>query len=207
MAHPRRSELLHWVPEGQEPRGTLAVPLWPERIEYQKDEEFFKGETPLGRSRKSPRQVWTDVALRGVLPALGFACVAMWLWIAYAGDGDAVWQAYSLSISWLSLVSLLVGSHLLYKAACFRRVLTGRCLPESAPLLSEGFLSHQSVFRAGIVLMGVGAGLWGLLGAMDPLLLPVAAFSSLLWVLWPLWFIHLLQKKPEKVEDEGRSRR
>jgi hypothetical protein len=207
MAHRRRSELLHWVPEAQDPRSVLAVPLWPERIEYKTGDEFYQGQTPLGRSRKSQRLLWLELAFQGLLPAVGFALVAMWFWIAYAGNGEALWQLYSLSISCLAILGLQVGSHMLYKAACFRRVLTGRCLPASAPVLSAGFLSHQRVSQVGIALTGLGVGLSVLLWAMDPLLLPVATSVSLLWVLWPLWCIHLLQKEPEKPEDEGRSRR
>ncbi len=95
----------------------------------------------------------------------------------------------------------------MYRAACFRRLLLGRVLPESCRVLSSGFLAHNSVQKAAVVLVVFGVGLALLIATMDPLLLPVAAASSLLWVLWPLWGIHLLQKHPEAIEHEGRALR
>ncbi len=207
MANSRRSELLHWVPDGADPRRILTVHFWAEAAQFKKGESVFQGKTPLGRSRKEARSLWVDLAFGGLWPVVAFAFVSMWIWIAYAGNGEAVWQMYSLGVSMLSIWAIQVGSHLLYRAACFRRFLVGRCLPESCTMLSEGFLSHRSTVQTGMVLSVLGLAAGALLGAMDPYLLPVAATASLLWVLWPLWGIHLLQKTPEKTEDAGRSRR
>ena len=207
MSSSRRSELLHWIPESADPRRTLLVCFWAEEVSFKKEENLFEGLTPLGRERKDQRAYWIDLAFGGMWPAVIFAAVCMWFWIAYAGNGEGVWQLYSLSISLAAVLTLQVGSNLLYRSACFRRFLAGRVLAESCPVLASGCLAHNSVQVAGFGLVATGIGLSVLLTAMDPLLLPVAAASSLLWVLWPLWGIHLLQKHPEAVEHEGRPLR
>ena len=207
MANSRRSELLHWVPDGGDPRNLLAVPFWPEHIDYKKGSEHFEGPTPMGKERPSLMMSLVETGVGRIWPAIAFSMVAIWLWVAYAGRGQAVWQFYSLPIAFLTSLMLLVGSNLAYRAACFRRVITGRCLPESAPQLSEGLLSHRLVVRLSVVCLGIGLALCALLSAMEALLLPVALLSSLIWVLWPLWAIHLLQKEPELPHDQRRSRR
>jgi hypothetical protein len=198
MAHPRRSELLHWVAEDQDPRKLLAVPLWAEHIHFDKGETTYAGETPQGRARRSPLSLWTEAAFSNILPALGFAWFCLWMWVAYAGSGELIWQAYSLGISGLAVTALQMGANLTYKSQCFRGMLQGRIRAKSAPLLSKGLLSYGAVKRAGHVLLVVGIALSILLKTMDPVLLPVAAAFSLIWVLWPMWLIHLLQKEPEK---------
>lgn len=207
MQNSRRSELLHWVPEGADPRRVLAVSFWTESLSYRKGEELLEGPTPLGRTRKDASKIWLDQCFTGILPAVVFSLVSMWLWVAYAGNGEVVWQFYGLLLSCAFLVTLQVGTHLLYRAGCFRRVLLGRCLPESSPILSEGFLSYRACKQAGTAFVGLSLGLAVGLSAMDSVLLAVAGASSLLWILWPLWVVHLLQKTPEKVEYEGRPRR
>jgi len=198
MAHPRRSELLHWVAEDQDARRLLAVPLWAEHIHFDNGETTFVGETPQGRTRRSPLSLWKEATFSNILPALAFAWFCLWMWVAYAGSGNLIWQAYSLAISGMAVSSLQMGANLTYKSQCFRGMLQGRIRPESAPLLSQGLLAYGAVKRAGLVLLGVGVVLSLLLKAMDPVLLPVASAVSLIWVLWPMWFIHLLQKEPEK---------
>jgi hypothetical protein len=198
LAHPRRSELLHWVPEDQDPRRLLAVPLWAEHIQFDKGEESFSGETPQGRDRPRAAHCWKEAAFSNILPALGFAWFSLWMWVAYAGSGDLIWQAYSLGLSGLAVTGLQVGSNLLYKSQCFRGFLTGRILAKSCPVLARGLLPYETVKRTGLSLLGLGLGLAVLVNAMDPVLLPVAGAVSLIWVLWPMWTIHLLQKEPEK---------
>ena len=207
MKNSRRSELLHWVPEEADPRRILAVSFWAESLSYRRGEELLEGLTPLGRTRREASKIWLDQCFTGILSAVVFSLVCMWLWVAYAGNGEVIWQFYGLLLSCSFLVSLQVGTHLLYRAGCFRRVLLGRCLPESSPILSEGLLSYRACLQAGWALVvsasALGAGLY----AMDAVLVAVAAAASLLWILWPLWGVHLLQQTPEKVEHEGRSRR
>ena len=207
MSNPRRSELLHWVPEGVDPRRVLAVSFWAESLSYRKGDETIEGSTPLGRARREASKVWLDQCFTGIVPAVVFSMVCMWLWVAYAGSGDFVWQFYGLLLSCAFLVSLQVGTHLLYRAGCFRRVLLGRCLPGSSPILADGLLSYRSCLRAGwallILALGLGFGVY----AIDSVLVGVAMAASLLWILWPLWVVHLLQQTPEKVEHEGRTRR
>ncbi len=198
MAHPRRSELLHWVAESQNPRELLAVPLWAEHIHFEKGETTYIGETPQGRARRSPLSLWKEAAFANILPALGFAWFSLWMWVAYAGSGDLIWQAYSLGISGFAVSALQMGANLTYKSLCFRGMLQGRIRAESAPLLAQGLLAYGTVKRAGLILLGAGIVLSLVLNTMDPVLLPVAAAVSLIWVLWPLWIIHLLQKEPEK---------
>jgi len=207
MSNRRRSELLHWVPDGGDPRVLLAVPFWPEYIEYKKGTEQFEGPTPMGKERPSLTMSLLEAGMGRIWPAIIFSFIAIWLWVAYAGRGQAVWQFYSLPIAFSTSLLLLVGSNLAYRAACFRRVIEGRCLPESAPQLSEGLLSHRLVVRLSVVCLAVGAALCALLSAMESWLLPVTLVSSLLWVLWPMWAIHLLQKEPESPHDQRRPRR
>lgn len=207
ISNPRRSELLHWVPEGADPRRMLAVSFWTESLSYRRGEELLEGPTPLGRSRKEPSKVWLDQCFTGIVPAVVFGLVCMWLWVAYAGNGEVVWQFYGLLLSAAFLVSLQVGTHLLYRAGCFTRVLSGRCLPGSSPILAEGLLSYRACIQAGGALVALSGALGAGLYAMDSVLVGVAVAASLLWILWPLWVVHLLQQTPEKIENEGRPRR
>lgn len=197
LAHARRSELLHWVPEGQNPRALLAVPLWPEHIHYEKGTEVFDGETPLGSSRKGVGALWKEAAFYGILPVFALSWVCLWSWVAYAGNGDVVWQAYSLALSGLAVSAIQLGSNLIYQSLCFQRVLKGQLLPKSAPLLSVGLLSHRSLWRGGWILMGVGSLSFLLLEAIDPLLRSVVAGISLMWLVWPFWAIHLFLQDTE----------
>lgn len=207
MSNSRRSELLHWVPEGADPRRVLTVSFWAESLSYRRGEELIEGLTPLGKSRKEASKVWLEQCFGGIVPAVVFSLVSMWLWVAYAGNGEVVWQFYGLLLSTAFIVTLQVGTHLLYRAGCFRRILLGRCLTGSSPILAEGLLSYRSCIQAGWALVVLSFLLAMGLYAMDSVLLGVAGAASLLWILWPLWVVHLLQKTPEKVEHEGRSRR
>lgn len=198
MAHPRRSELLHWVAKDQDPRHLLAVPLWAEHIQFDKAEDCFSGDTPQGRERPTVTHLWKEAAFANVLPSIGFAWFCLWMWVAYAGSGNLIWQAYSLALTGLAVTGLQVGGNLLYKSQCFRGMLQGRILASACPILAHGFLSYTAVKRAGLFILGSGFGLAWLVSAMDPVLLPVALSVSLIWILWPIWAIHLLQKEPEK---------
>ena len=197
MANPRRSELLHWVPENQNPRTLLAVPLWAEHINYEKGEEVFNGPTPLGRTRKGGATLWKEAAFYGILPFFATFWVLLWAWVAYAGNGDFVWQAYSLVLSGLAISFIQIGSNFVYRSLCFKRILEGKLLPKSAPLLSVGLLSYRSVLRGGWLLVGVGADIFLLLEAIDPVLQPVVAGFSLMWLVWPFWAMHLIFQDPE----------
>jgi hypothetical protein len=205
MSHPRRLELLPWVPEDGDPRGLLAIPFWPETLEYIRDpggpsEERFSGKTPAGIASLPKAQRWRQLSFAGVMPAVAASLAMLWLFIGIFG-AEMPLRYVALGVAGTASVFLLGGGRLWYRATAFARWREGRCHAEDAAGLAQGFLAPQAAHRASSQMLLVG--MVFLLGTLSwgRSLMAVTFFSTGLWILWPIWWIHLSQDAPEPKED------
>ncbi len=202
ITHNRRMELLPWLPDNADARRMLAVPFWPEEIEYVRvgksgqPEKYF-GKTPAGRDLPSFWMRWSRVAFRRIELFAGLAVAADWTYLAWLGHETPLrWVALLLSSS--ASVLLLGGARMIYRAGAFNAWREGRCLPEDAPMLTEGLVAPRPVFQLGVGMMVLGTLLLLPLKLWGTTLIAVALGGTWLWLLGPIWFIHLSQEEPEK---------
>ncbi len=201
ITHTRRLELLPWLPEGADPRRMLAVPFWPEEIEYIRlgksgESEKYQGRTPAGLDLPGFWTRWARVAFRGIEWMVAISFAANWGYLLYLGHETKLrWVALFLATT-CSLL-LLGGARMWYRSSAFRAWREGRCLPEDAPMLTQGLVAPHSVFQLGVLQMGLGL-LLALPLVMWESLAWVAIGGTGLWLLVPIWVIHLSQEEPEK---------
>ena len=143
MAHPRRMEFVHWLPEDKRPEGLVAIEFVPEHIDFTRQDEEGETERFQGETRASPRPTaarrWWAAAYGGLLPALTAAVVIDWGWIGWFGQ-DYPLRAACLMLSLLGTFALLGGARLLYRAAALRRFQAGRVRRVAADVLAQGWL-------------------------------------------------------------------
>jgi len=201
MAHPRRMEFVHWLPEDKRPEGLVAIEFVPEHIDFTREDEEGETERFQGETRASPRPTaarrWWAAAYGGLLPALTAAVVIDWGWIGWFGEEYPL-RAACLMLSLIGTFALLGGARLLYRAAALRRFQAGRVRRVAADVLAQGWLAHDRAVRGGLQALGVGVAAllgvgamwgWGVVGAV--------LLASQLWFFVPLWLIHLSQAAPE----------
>jgi hypothetical protein len=202
ITHARRMELLPWLPEGANARHILAVPFWPEEIEYVRigrngETEKYKGRTPAGIKLPGFWTRWARVAFRQIEWLVGLSFMADWGYLLYMGHETPLrWVALLLSTA-CSLL-LLGGARMVYQASAFQAWREGRCLPDDAPMLTEGLVAPRPVFQLGVGMMAFGLALALPLVMWGTQLAWVAIFGTWLWLLGPVWIIHLSQEEPEK---------
>ena len=201
MAHPRRMEFVHWLPEDKRSENLVAIEFIPEHIDFTRqdesgEEERFKGET-RAPARPHTLRRWTTAAFAGLLPALTAAVVIDWGWIGWFGEEYRL-RAVCLLLSLLGTFALLGGGRLLYRAAALRRFQVGRVRRPAAGVLADGWLPHNRVVRGGVQALGVGVAALLTVGWIWGWQVVVAVLvASQLWFFVPLWLIHLSQAEPE----------
>jgi len=207
MAHERRLELLPWISEERDARIMLAIPFWPETLEYVRsmgnaDEERFSGKTEAGvKAGAFPRgQRWRQLAFGGVLPILFISLSIIWLTLAIQG-AEMPFRFVALGVGCLASISLIGGVRLWYRATAFMRWREGRCHIRDAGLLGQGWLAPRVVFRGSSQMLLVGLVFLLATICWGRFLMGVTFASTGLWVLWPVWVVHLSQAKPEPDED------
>lgn len=201
ISHTRRLELLPWLPEGTSAQTLLAVPFWPEEIEYVRlnkrgDTEKYQGRTPAGLNLPSFWTRWSRVAFRGIEPIVAASFAADWGYLLYLGHETPLrWVA--LVMSTIASLLMLGGGRMVYRSMAFNAWREGRCSAADAPQLTAGMVAPRPVFHLGVGMMVVGLLLVLPLNLWKGLA-PVALLGTWLWLLGPIWFIHLSQEEPEK---------
>ncbi len=203
ISNRRRLELLPWMPEDMDARTTLAIPFWPEELEYTRaaagEDERFAGKTPAGIKAPPTARRWRDLSYGGIWPAVLFSLVCIWIFLGAQGP-DYPLRFVALGVSGFASVSLLGGFRLWYRGAAFRQWRQGRCHPEDAGLMVLGLLSLREVMRSAFQLLLLGSLLSLSLLSWGGILWLVTLSSTLLWLLGPLWLLHLASDDAEALE-------
>jgi len=201
MAHPRRSDLLPWVPEGASPRGFFVISFFAEEVEYHRKsgdrEEAFTGKTPLGREAPTVGKRWFQGAFGGILPVSVISVFAIWGYLLFQGP-DYPYRTIALVTATLSILMLQAGARLWYRSTAFLRWRVGRAhIDEAGELFPVGLLAPTPSRQLSGILSVLGLALLGALTMWPNRLAGVTLLVSLVWIQWPLWVIHLSQSKPE----------
>lgn len=165
LAEPRRTELVHWLPEGVAPAGLVAVRFHPETVDYT---------AGRGEARTRAQGPVPHGALPGVFTR----------WATLATEDVVLWFFAMGILDWLGLmllfdhherpallvvlvivvgVLLLAGVQLVHRAAAFRRWREGVGGEREAALLLAGWEASARIERAGFGMMVLGLLLAGLL--------------------------------------------
>lgn len=201
---PRRSELVHWLPENQNPNRLLAVRFLAEQMDYSRsqgnDRTRAAGPVP-GRKVPSPAARWTRMAIRGTLgwvPVMGLT-----LWGGLLTWADPPYRTFTvLTLMILVSVSLYGGVGLLGRYTSFLRWREGLVKEEEVPEFMRGWLPPRQVFRVGAALVVLGEFslplLWLLLSREVALL---SFFASGVWI-WAPWHVvrYLFRRSDAAVE-------
>jgi len=202
ITHSRRMELLPWLPEGADARRMLAVPFWPETLEYVRrgrsgELEKYSGRTPAGLKLPGFWSRWGRVAFGGIEWVLGLSIAADWGYLLYMGHETRLrWVALGLACG--ASVLLLGGARMWYRAVAFGRWREGRCLPEDAPMQTQGLVAPNPVRFLGLAMIVGGMLLTFPLLLWNQTLAYVAVLGTWLWLIGPIWLIHLSQEEPER---------
>ena len=201
MAHPRRSDIIPWVPEGANPRGFIVVSFFCEELEYHRKsgdrEEAFTGKTPLGREAPSIGKRWARGAFGGIIPVTVISVMAVWGYLLFQGP-EYPFRFIALAIGTASILMLQGGARLWYRATAFLRWRLGRAhVDEAGELYPVGLLAPTPSRQLSGILSVLGLVLIGVLTMWPARLAAVTLLVSFVWIQWPLWVIHLSQSKPE----------
>ena len=203
MAHPRRLELLPWLPDGASPAGFAVVEFYCEHVDYLKRKEDgselrYKGKTPLGMHAPAMGTRWSRIAFGGITPVVVLSLAAIWFYLAYMG-ADYPMRWFALGIAWLGCLLMQAGARFWFRGTAFLRWREGRAhRDECGSLLGEALLAPKPL--RDLASMASIAGVLCTLGlyAWPDGLLPWVVFgSSCVWIMWPLWVLHLSQSEPE----------
>lgn len=207
-SHPRRSELVHWLPEGVPAPSLDVVEFVPEHVEFVDHREGEKhrwaGPTPAGTVPPEPVR-WLRAAFEGSWPAAVVAVVACWTWVGWYGQ-DYTLRGLALALAILAALALQAGPRLAVRAASLRGWQQGRHRRQDAGVLADGWVGAVPAQVVGLVLVLVGVVLLGVVRVCwgDHLLLATLAASQL-WYLLPLWLLHLSQRRPEPEDLPARE--
>jgi len=194
MAHPRRSDLLPWVPEDANPRSFIVMSFFCEELEYHRKsgdrEQEFSGKTPLGKR-------WFRGAFGGILPVMILSLVLVWAYLLFQGP-EYPFRFIAFAVATASILCLQAGARLWYRSTAFLRWRVGRAhLDEAGELYPVGLLAPTPSRQLSAILTVLGLILTFVLAMWPDRLLTVTFLSSFTWIQWPLWVIHLSQSSPE----------
>ncbi|GEM_PF-1068160 len=203
MAHPRRLELLPWLPDGASPASFTVIEFYCEHVDYLKAREDgseirYKGNTPLGISAPAMGTRWSRVAFGGITPVVVFSLATIWVYLAYMG-ADYPMRWFALVIAWLGALLMQAGARLWFRGSAFLRWRQGRAhRDECGALLGQALLAPKPLIDLSsmVSIAGVLCTL-GLKAWPDGTLPWVVFGASFVWLMWPLWILHLSQTEPE----------
>ena len=143
---------------------------------------------------------WRQLSFRGIntLVVTSWACIFLYLGIL---GPETPLRVLALFIGTSASVSLLGGARLWYRSKAFVRWRQGRCRAEDAGILIDGLLPLRRAERASAQMLALGFALTLATASWGTTFLVVTLASTGLWMVWPLWAIHLAQSEPEPLED------
>lgn len=141
MANKRRLELLPWLPEGMDPKRTLAIPFWTEEVDYQRRTpgERFTGRTPAVSEMGLVRRL-LDTGLAAVWPFVCIGVIIQWGFVSWMGP-DMPLRPIALLLGLLAVLGAQEGLMLGFRALAFERWRQGRLPADQAPMQTQGLLA------------------------------------------------------------------
>ncbi len=162
---PRRSELLHWLPEGVGPEAMVAARFFPETLDYQHEardgRRRAQGPVPGAALLPAWRRLW-EVGGAPFWPWLLTAMILESVVILFVADPEDR-NAYSLVVAVLAGALPVVGTRIAFGARDLQRWRKGFEKEESLGALSQAWFAGAELERAGLRVLGAAALAWGLL--------------------------------------------
>lgn len=152
MGHKRRMELLPWLPEGMDPKRTIAVPFWAEEVDYQRPApgERFTGKTSAVPSQGLVRRLG-QTGLASVWPFVVLGLLMQWGFVAWKGP-EMPLRPIALVLGVIAVLSAQQGLMLGFRSLAFARWREGHLAAEQAPFQTQGLLAPVLLMQ----LCGVG---------------------------------------------------
>lgn len=201
--HPRRAEIAPWAPDNANPQRLLAVPFVAESVDLvRQDGELtsrHEGQTPAGRERPGAGGVWARAALGGLAaPFALLVLVGMWARLTLEGP-EMPWRPLAMLFSALGGLLPLAAARLFVLSRAFLAVREGRVRAGESEAFEEALLAPRQVSGVALRLGLLGlaslllvAGVWGVYFA------GLAFALSGVWVLVPVWAVHLSMVDPRR---------
>ncbi|MFT5586985.1 MAG: hypothetical protein ACI9VR_004590 [Cognaticolwellia sp.] len=141
MANKRRMELLPWLPEGMDPKRTLAIPFWTEEVDYQRPApgERFTGRTPALVELSLVRRL-VQTGLATVWPFVCLGIIIQWGFVSWKGP-EMPLRPIALVLGLLAIFGAQQGLMLGFRALAFQRWRLGLLTADQAPLQTQGLLA------------------------------------------------------------------
>lgn len=201
--HPRRAEIGPWAPEGVNPGRLLVVPFVPEHIELTRQDgevqQRHVGDTPAGKERHAAEGLWLRAAFGGMAAPFALMVIAgVWAFLALRGP-DYPFRPLALVMGILAGLLPLAGARLGILAHAYRGWRAGRVRDGEAQLLEDGLLAPSNLDAVAIRLLLLGGALLLMVaGLWEAALAGLALGLSGVWLLVPVWLVHLSSAEPKR---------
>ena len=147
--HPRRMELVPWLPEGSTLQRFRAVELVPERIEYGYDEgeerRYFQGVTAAAETPGSVGR-WLRLCFGGLVPAVALAFIGLWGWIGWYGQWYLL-RPVALVLALVTSLGLMAAARIGHRLLGHRSWQQGKVRRPMGSMFSEALLPVRSAKR------------------------------------------------------------
>lgn len=194
-AHPNRSSITPWLPEGEQPHRFLAIPFVVDSVELVREEgqvrNRYAGPTPTGRALPSLPRRWVSSAFGegGRWPVFA-SLVLIFLWFGFLG-AEQPWRPLGVLIAWIAALGLIAGIRLIGQGAAFEKWLRGDGKAEDAPTIRDGWIAPGEARFTGTVALVAAAVALTMLGFMHRggatvLVVLLASGSPVLALAWLL---------------------
>lgn len=181
--HPRRLELMDWLPVGMNHSRYAVIHFWTEHVDYKRGDDEFFGKTPAAMNQPGMSTRWVMSSYAWSWPLLVLGVPLAVLYIAW---GDISTRAVPVALAWIVIPCWVAGPALWYRAASFGAWQRGRGSDAASGVIAEALLPPGRVMGTCITLHVLG------LLAFLPLFLwsadipGIVFFCGFLWLSWPI---------------------
>lgn len=158
-AEPRRSELMHWLPDGVSPSALVAVRFHPETVEYVQGKGASRnrvaGPVPGGAPPPAVTR-WAMLATDGIVAWFFVMAGLDWLGLLFLVEEEEKRKMLLLVLLVVTGACLLAGVQLVHQAGRFARWREGLETDESARLVVAGWEAPRRIRDVGFGMMGLG---------------------------------------------------
>lgn len=202
----RRSELMHWLPEGGTLQSLVAVRFYPETLDFSKppkpgQDERWRASGPVPGSELPPvGSRWARLCTFGMTGGVAFSLAMSWFWILVVAEEPHKRVVLLLAFA-ASAVSLLVAAVLQAQLWAFARWREGTGPAAPAELLVAGWVGPPEVRSAAVGAAALGLGLAALLGVVgSSTLFTGALLASGVWWYVPYHTLRHLMRREDAAE-------
>lgn len=181
--HPRRLELVQWLPEGTAQGRFEVVHLWTEEVDYRRGEEEFFGKTAASRDLPRASTLWMLTAYNTTWPLLVLGLPLATLYIAW-GDVEARWVPVLLT--WIVVPAWVAGPGLWFRARAFEAWRSGHAPVERSGVIGEALLPPGRVFGTAVTVHVLGLLAWLPMWWWSTDIPGIVFFCGFLWLTWPI---------------------